>query len=276
MLLSNSFPAGDWVLHTQRMLREAHAGEITEVESEIDTELFFRHFYALNQPLIVRGGVRKWPAVARWNQEYLIERAGDQEVQIQARRDQNWNYEIQASQHRKVTKFGEFIRQVFSNEISNDIYMTAQNGDINGEALEDLWPDLDPIPDVLDGSLDHKRMFFWIGPSGTVTPLHHDLTNNLMAQVVGRKRIKLIAPDYLPYLYNHFHCFSEVDPENVNAQKYPLFDRVRVYEVTIGPGDILFLPIGRWHHVRSLDPSITITATGFRGINQFNEYYPNG
>ena len=109
---------------------------------------------------------------------------------------------------------------------------------------------------------------------GTVTTLHHDMTNNLMAQVVGHKRIKLIAPDYLPFLYNHFYCYSQVDPENVDSARFPLFDKVKVFEVDLGPGDVLFIPIGWWHHVRSLDPSITITATNFKGINCFAEHYP--
>ena len=116
-------------------------------------------------------------------------------------------------------------------------------------------------------------MFFWMGPAGTVTPLHHDLTNNLMMQVRGRKRVKMIAPDYLPYIYNELHCYSSVDPENVDRDRYPLFDNVRVIDVTIGPGDILFLPVGWWHHVRGLDPTITITCTNFRGINRFTDHY---
>lgn len=272
--LGKKLKKNEWVLHTSRMLREAHSPEIVELNEPINHELFFRRFYALNQPLLIRQAVKDWPAVARWNAEYLIEKAGDCEVQIQARRNQNRNYETESSQHRQMTRFGDFVRQVFSGEASNDVYMTARNGDVNGQALAGLWADLEPLPNMLSGPADARRMFFWIGPAGTVTPLHHDLTNNLMAQVVGRKLVKLIAPDYLPYIYNHFHCYSQVDPENVDTAKFPLFERVRVYDVEIGPGDLLFLPVGWWHHVRSLDPSITITATNFRGLNRFEEHYP--
>lgn len=273
--LSKKLKKHEWVLHSTRRLREAHASNIAELFDAIDNHLFFEHYYALNQPLIIRNAVKDWPAIKRWNPDYLTEKAGDREVQIQARRTQNQNYEIQASQHRHVTRFADFVNRVFAESESNDVYMTAQNGDINGQALESLWPDLEPLPAMLDDATGTHRMFFWIGPRGTVTPLHHDLTNNLMAQVVGRKLVKLIAPDCLPYVYNHYHCYSQVDPENVDAGKFPLFSRVKVHDVVIGPGDLLFLPVGWWHHVRSLDPSITITATNFRGINQFNEHYPH-
>ena len=83
----------------------------------------------------------------------------------------------------------------------------------------------------------------------------------------------MISPQYLPHLYNHLHCYSRVDPENVDLERFPLFGYVNVIDVTIGPGDILFLPVGWWHHVRGLDPTITITCTNFKGINQFTDHY---
>lgn len=261
----------DWVLHNARMLYEAHAPGVDELWQKIDFTCFFRDYYATNRPLVIRGAVSQWPAIARWTKEYLIEKAGSSEVQIQSNRNRNRQYEIQSSEHRQTMQFSEFVETVFSAKESNDLYMTAQNGDINGQALAMLWPDIEPLPDILDESCNNGRMFFWIGPSGTVTPLHHDHTNNLMAQVVGRKRVKLISPNYLAYLYNHIRCYSEVDPENIDNLKFPLFQRAKIYDVTIGPGDLLFLPVGWWHHVRSLDTSITITATNFRGINRFDE-----
>ena len=38
---------------------------------------------------------------------------------------------------------------------------------------------------------DHDG-FLWIGPAGTLTPFHHDLTNNLLVQVKGRKRVHMV------------------------------------------------------------------------------------
>jgi len=265
----------EWVLHNSRMLREAVDCSIAEIWNSIDNASFFRNYYAINRPLIIRGGASKWPAVQLWNEEYLISKAGHREVQIQSGRNSDTRYEINASTHREVLTFADFVTRVFRSGETNDFYMTAQNSDINGRVLEPLWPDVSPIPEMLEGDAKTGRMFFWMGPSGTVTPLHHDLTNNLMIQVVGRKRVKLIAPDYLPFVYNHFHCFSEVDAEAVDLQRFPLFKKIKVQDVTIGPGDILFLPIGWWHHVRGLDPTITITCTNFRGVsNQFSDLHP--
>ena len=45
-------------------------------------------------------------------------------------------------------------------------------------------------------------------------------------------------------------------------------------EVTLNPGDALFVPLGWWHQVASLDFSVTITHTNFRWPNDFHVDYP--
>src|SRR3546814_15057661 len=73
----------------------------------------------------------------------------------------------------------------------------------------------------------------------------HDLTNNLLVQFVGRKRVRLVASHDTPLMRNHRHCYSlwgtdDLPPGAATAGKPP------VLECTIGPGDALFLPeIGR-------------------------------
>ena len=94
-----------------------------------------------------------------------------------------------------------------------------------------------------------------------------------MAQVVGSKKLYLIAPDYLPYVYNHFHCYSKLRLPDVDVRQYPLFDRIHVQEITIEAGDLLFLPVGWWHRVEGLETSITITCTNFRWNNRFDDHY---
>ncbi len=111
----------------------------------------------------------------------------------------------------------------------------------------------------------------WTG--GNHHPLHHDLTNNFMAQIVGRKRIRLISPWHLPLVYNDYHCFSAIDLDAWDPSTYPDFQQVRVEEVVLEPGELLFLPVGWWHHVTGLDPSVTLTFTNFRQANDFHRFY---
>lgn len=49
------------------------------------------------------------------------------------------------------------------------------------------------FPDYFKRSL-YLPPRFWLGPKGTLTPLHRDDSDNLFAQVWGEKTILLAAP----------------------------------------------------------------------------------
>jgi ribosomal protein L16 Arg81 hydroxylase len=46
-------------------------------------------------------------------------------------------------------------------------------------------------------------------------------------------------------------------------------------EVTAGPGDALFIPVGWWHHVRSLETSISVSSTNFAFPNDYHWRQPH-
>lgn len=83
-------------------------------------------------------------------------------------------------------------------------------------------------------------MKLWLGPKGTLTPLHHDLHSILFAQVFGKKHIKLIPPFDTAFVYPGKRFYSPVDPENVDAARLPEFLKGTVLDVFVEPGDVLF------------------------------------
>jgi len=104
---------------------------------------------------------------------------------------------------------------------SNDYYMVANNQTLEREEFKPLFNDIEIFPEYLNPTDTKGRVFFWFGPKGTITPLHHDPVNLILAQVSGRKLIKLISPQQTPLLYNHVGVFSKVDGENPDYEKYP-------------------------------------------------------
>lgn len=59
-------------------------------------------------------------------------------------------------------------------------------------------------------------MHAWLGPAGTVSCLHTDAPHNLLAQVLGCKRVLLALPSYGGAVYPHpglMRNTSQVDPE---------------------------------------------------------------
>jgi hypothetical protein len=234
---------------------------------------FLQTYYAANRPVVIEGAMDNWPALTQWTLEKLKQRFGDRQVEIQAGRNADPDYEINSSNHKRVLNFGQYIDMVRTSGRTNDFYMTGGNAARNCLALAELWDHIVLVPEYLRDQGPEENGLFWFGPAGTVTPLHHDLNNNFMAQVVGRKRVRLIAPHDAAYVYNHRHCYSQVDMDRVDYDKFPLFRSARVFDVTLEPGQMLFVPIGWWHHVTALEVSMTMTFMNFIFENDFDSYY---
>jgi ribosomal protein L16 Arg81 hydroxylase len=140
--------------------------------------------------------------------------------------------------------------------------------------LRGLLKDIKIFPEYLDPQNINGTTFFWFGPAGTITPLHHDPVNLIFVQVYGRKVWKIISPYFTHRLYNYQGVFSAVDVEDPDYEKYPLFYQVPIIEVTLNPGDAIFMPVGWWHTVKSLDISISMSFTNFVFPNKYEWAYP--
>lgn len=237
---------------------------------------FLQRYYYSNLPGLFTGGIDHWPA-RQWTPRALVEKVGpDAMVQIQYDREKDAQYESNSHHLRRDIRFGAFIDMVESTE-SNNFYLTANNAAFMNGTLKVL---LDDMGNVGDNYLHPEQLgqatHLWIGPKGTVTPLHHDLTNNLFIQVYGKKKFTLIPSYQVPYMYNYLHVFSEVDLLQADVQRFPDFAKITPIVFEVEAGDILFIPIGWWHHVVGLTPNISLSFTNFNlPFNGFTDY-PQG
>ncbi|RYF75263.1 MAG: cupin-like domain-containing protein [Comamonadaceae bacterium] len=260
----------EWVLEAHRKLRGPQP--VIERRHRISRDTFWREHYSVNRPVIITGMMDDWPA-RHWTPQHLAETFADQQVQVQVGRNANARYEMEGAKHKQMVRFGDFMQQVIHGGESNDIYMTANNVGANAQAMAGLWDGIVQIPEYLDGSDPANRGFFWVGPAGTITPTHHDLTNNFMAQIMGRKRVRLVDSLQAARVYNTLHVYSDVDLENVDYARFPAMRDVTVLECDLAPGELLFIPVGWWHHVRGLDISVTVTFVNFVFDNDFSSMY---
>ncbi|MCA1685929.1 MAG: cupin-like domain-containing protein [Planctomycetia bacterium] len=272
--LRNRLRKRDWLLASYRKLRrlDPRSGEV-ERRHTLSRVDFLADHYSVNRPVVITGMMDDWPALRRWGLDDFDARFGDRQVEVQVGRDAApGNYEAEREKFARTVRFGDFLATVRASGVTNDVYMTAANGSKNKEALAGLWDDVVQVPEYLDGR-DPGAGFFWLGPAGTVTPFHHDLTNNFMAQVVGRKRVK-IAPSWdMPLMANDFHVFSRVDGRVTPPAPRPAADAPQVLECVLHPGEILFLPVGCLHFVEALDVSATVSFTNFVFDNDFSSFY---
>ena len=246
---------------------------VIERREIVSREEFLAKYYSTNTPVILTNMMNDWPAFSSWCPEYFKTQYGDVEVEIQSNRNSDLKYEINSANHKKIIQFHEYIDRILVGGETNDYYMVANNSNLERQELRSLLEDINMPSELLDSSDKKGKVFFWLGPAGTITPLHHDTANLMMAQVYGRKRWRVISPECTSFLYNYIGVFSAVDLENPDYNKYPLFKNVNIMEEILDPGEIIFIPVGWWHQVKALDISISLSFTNFVFPNQY--FYKN-
>ena len=269
----------EWLLETLERQRDL-APALLRVErcGGLRADQFLERHYAANRPVVLTGEMVGWPALSRWKPDYLKAKVGSTTIEYQGGRATDPRFERDKDAHRRRAPFDAFIDMIAQPGAGNDAYMTAYNSGQNQEALQVLHEDLGFLHKFLSPDPAQPQGMMWIGPAGTLTPLHHDLTNNFIAQIVGRKRFKLLPASEAGKVYNDEHVFSSLpDLEGpIDAHRFPRLAGARMVEVVLEPGEILFVPLAWWHQVRALDFSVTVTYTNFRWSNEAYQTYPAG
>ncbi|KAF7691054.1 lysine-specific demethylase 8 [Silurus meridionalis] len=224
-------------------------------------ESFRAEFLEPKVPVILEGTIDHWPAIREhiWSIEYLRAVAGCRTVPVELGSrytDEEWS--------QKLLTVNEFIDRYIVGQGEE-----AATGYLAQHQLFDQVPELKGdicIPDYCclgEGDEDDITINAWFGPGGTVSPLHQDPEQNFLAQVVGRKYIRLYSPEETEKLYPHeselLHNTSQVDVENPDVDQFPDFLKATYQECVLEPGDVLFIPKQHWHYVRSLELSFSVS-----------------
>ncbi|XP_075686477.1 bifunctional peptidase and arginyl-hydroxylase JMJD5 [Rhinoderma darwinii] len=218
----------------------------------------FRHNCLLPQKaVILEGVIDHWPCMKKWSVEYIQKVAGCRTVPVELGSrytDAEWSQSLMT--------VNDFINNYILDQPARRGYLAQhQLFDQIRELKEDIG-----IPDYCclgEGDEDDITINAWFGPAGTVSPLHQDPQQNFLAQVVGRKYLRLYSVCETERLYpfdsSLLHNTSQVDVENPDTDKFPDFAQAVYQECILCPGQILFIPVKWWHYVKALDISFSVS-----------------
>jgi hypothetical protein len=260
-------------LHREAARSVARPGVIERVEAP-SAEVFFNRYYATLTPVVLTGLVPRWPAFGLWSPAHFRAAYGHVEVEMSDGREGDPDHELRRERHARPTRMDAFVDRVLSAGESNDFYLIARNYNTRRPELAPLMDQIDWSCGYFDRAIAPESSALWFGPAGTVTPLHHDSSSILFAQVYGRKKLLLASPAETALLDGVRAMYAAVDPEHPERAERPSHRGVLFSEVILEAGEALFIPAGWWHHVRALTVSISVALNGFARPNPFAWYQP--
>lgn len=242
------------------------------VEDSIDPSSFFETYYTANRPVVLKGIVNKWPAFDKWNMDFFRQEFGDKVIKYQCRdlSEDHVNAFFDNSREGTLSSYIDLIEE--GGPDTRKFYLMSQDKLFRRIAFQSLLKDIDcSVGGILNESNKAQNTYFWLGPKGVITPMHRDQNNIYLAQIIGRKKVKLVSPLSIDRIYNSTGHHSDINFDAIDFNKFKRAQELRVLEVTISPGDLLFIPVAWWHHVTSLDITLSISGTNFCHLNEFSQ-----
>lgn len=230
--------------------------------NDLTAEIFNKRYKHLKTPLIIKNYAIQFPAGKLWTFDYFKEKLGDKKVGIFDNKIKRNTAYVVPDLHLPFSTFLDIIQK--NEETSYRMFLF----DMFKECPE-LKIDF-PTPEIMKGLLGNIGFCFF-GGKNTSVRFHYDIdaSNVLMTQVLGRKQVILIAPEYNELIYRvPYSSFSLIDLENPDYESFPGLAHVKGYNFILEPGDALFMPSRYWHFNTYLEGGMAIS---YRSISSSPE-----
>ena len=219
--------------------------------SRLSPEQFDQDYLLPGRPVVLTGLVSDWPSWGKWSLPWFDKRYGSLTL--------SGNNSLAGKREVSVHQYLKDI-QAEKQSLYLDALPLAK---LPGMADQILIPPYCPRDRP-------TQVLVWVGPPGTCLEFHKDNhapldgNQNLLAQLVGKKHVVLVSPEYDDRMYPapqaaNDYLRSQLRWDAPDPERFPLFEGVPYHETTVEPGEMLFIPAHWWHSVRSLEISMTVT-----------------
>ena len=225
-----------------------------------------------NEPVLIESSdLSKWPALSRWNMSYLSKKI--KETSFVKCSDDYLTFDPDSKSPLKLNLSLPYKVK----NMSSDLFFDCVGGDSCSDTFKGHYY-FGPVPsnlksDVMPNSFLYRseedltaaKQYVWISSPGMITHGHFDQDYNLFTQILGTKRFTFWSPSQHEslYVFPRVHPLwhkSRINFRDPDVRKFPAFSHSRALQVTVGPGDLLFIPPYTWHYVETLSPSVSLST----------------
>ncbi|CAL8464138.1 g3673 [Coccomyxa elongata] len=245
---------------------------VRSIDARLVTLDLFESYQARNEPIVLKGLVRSWPALHAWTGEHgsknMASLAGKASVQVMVSEGGLYRGDME---HRSsmVMAFKDFLcsdRVNMDESTAQQLYLAQaplETSSAMESSLSALLADI-VQPECLQGQ-EVSHVNLWMCTRGSRSSLHYDPYHNLLCMVTGSKRVRCMSPATTQWLYpqplygespNH----SAVDFAQPDLARHPLYAEALQHQLSanLQAGDALFLPEGWWHQIDSEAVTIAV------------------
>ncbi|BBM99945.1 histone arginine demethylase JMJD6 [Marchantia polymorpha subsp. ruderalis] len=254
-----------WLCASLEIKTEWLSRDNIERRSNISLEEFVKEFEEPNKPLLLTGALDHWPALAKWDREYLLKHAGEVSFAcgpVNMKLKDYFSYSDLVEEERPL--------YIFDSKFAEKAPQLGKDYDIPVYFREDLFS-------LLGNSRPDFRWLI-LGPARSGSSFHIDpnSTSAWNAVVRGSKKWVLYPPDVVPPgVYPSPDGAEVASPVSLTEWFMNFYDETRrrkekPIECICKAGEVVFVPNGWWHIVINLEESIAITQNYVSRSNLLN------
>lgn len=225
-----------------------------DVVSSISKAEFFEKYFRPQKPVVIKGLVDDYPAGKKWTIDFIKEVCGDVVVDIFD--NSNKNSASAFTTPDLKMRFADYVDTIVENKPTTLRMFLFNMFKERPQLRKDF-----PCPAFFKGLLG-RMGFMFFGAKDIKVRIHQDMdmSNVMLTQFYGRKKVVVVHPKYSRLLYKlPFNTHSLVDLDAPDYAKYPGLRYVETMDCMLEPGDTLFMPSGFWHYITYVDGGFSVS-----------------
>ncbi len=227
---------------------------IDRVKSISKTD-FIQNYLKPQVPVVIENLVDDWPAVSKWNFDYIKQKVGDKIVPLYD--DRPVDYKDGFNEPHATMKMSDYIDLLQKEPTKYRIFLYNVLKEV-----PELQEDFD-FPDVGLRLMKSLPMLFF-GGEDSHTFMHYDidLANILHFHFQGKKECILYPNEEKKHLYKVPHSLithESIDFSNPDFERWPALQHANGYRTELEHGNVLYMPEGYWHYMRYITPGFSMS-----------------